>query len=216
MRTFLFHLLLILLCSELNAQEAGLRLSDSLKWAFEQEPRVIGRLSTRNAFITGRPVRTYELKGGLNFGNRVSVGIGYHWLKHGDTYAFTREDGTQDLREIRMHYIAGFFEYAFIVRKNWEITLPFVIGIGNSREFILREVGRSDALNRAGVVLYEPGIVAEYHFLKYFAVGGGLGLRLMLKNNRRIDQQFTAPIWEMRFRIKLGEIWRDQKHLFEQ
>lgn len=213
MRTFLFSLLLILAAVNGYAQKQEYRLSDSLIWAFEQEPRVIGRLSTRNAFITGRPVRTYELKGGLNFGNRVSVGIGYHWLRHGDTYAFTYEDGAQDVREIRMHYIAGFFEYAFIVRKNWEITLPFVIGIGNSREYIVHEVGRSDALNRAGVVLYEPGIVAEYHFLKYFAVGGGLGLRLMLKNNRRIDQQFTAPIWEMRLRIKLGDLWRDQKHL---
>lgn len=190
------------------AQPPDYNLTDSLREAFAQPPQFTGNLDTRNAFITGRPVRSYGLKGGLTYGKRVEMGIGYHWLRHGDTYAFQYDDGSEELRELRMAYVAAYFEYRFIARKHWEVTLPFVFGIGRSREFTVGDRAR-DSFNGAGIVVYEPAVVAEYHFLRYFAVGAGVGVRLMVKGNQNIDQQFTSPIWELRFRVKLGKIWGD-------
>lgn len=189
-------------------------IADSLRDAFSETPRLTGNVDTRNAFVTGRPVRTYGMKVGAIFGNRVQMGIGYHWLRHGDTYAFRLPDGSEQLRELRMNYVAGYFEYSFIAQRNWEVTMPFVLGVGRSREFISGDQPR-DSFNGDGIVLYEPGIVAEYHFLRYFAAGGGVGMRLMLKRNRYIEQQFTSPIWELRFRVKLGRIWEDVRPLLE-
>lgn len=195
------------------AQDELPELTDSLAVAFEQEPKLFGRFGSTNAFITGRPVRTYGIKGGVSFGERVNVGIGYHWLKHGDTYIFDN-DGVEEIRELRLSYIAPFFEYAFIHKRKWEVTIPFQLGLGRSYELLGDTNGNGDASARAKrnastVILYEPGMAIEYRLLKYFGVGAGVGFRFMLKNNRNIDQQFTAPTWELRFRIRFGQIYRD-------
>lgn len=216
MRTFFLALILALVgLADASGQRANHSIADSLREAFREPPRLTGNLDTRNAFVTGRPVRTYGVKAGAAFGKRVEVGLGYHWLKHGDTYAFRFPDGSEQLRELRMNYIAAYIEYSFIAQRNWEVTIPFVLGVGRSREFISGERAR-DSFNAAAIVLYEPGIVAEYHFLRYFAAGAGVGMRLMLKGNQNIEQQFTSPIWELRFRVKLGRIWEDLRPLIEQ
>jgi hypothetical protein len=49
----------------------------------------------------------------------------------------------------------------------------------------------------------------EHRFLKYFAAGGGVGFRLMLKNNTALDERFSAPIYLLRFRILFEELYRD-------
>jgi hypothetical protein len=211
MRTFL--LLQFLTCTfgltiEGWSQAKEYHLADSIRESLAHEPRWVVKLETRNAFVTGRPVRTYGVKGGLAFGRRISFGLGYHWLRHGDTYAYRLPGGMEELRELRMAYVAAFMEYSFIARQRWEVTLPFVLGVGASREFRADE-GPRQSFNRSAVVLYEPGIVAEYHFLRYFAAGAGVGVRLMLKGNQNIDQQFTAPLWELRFRVKLGTLLKD-------
>lgn len=216
LRMRIFFLLVVLSCALSTAsygQLASHNIADSLREAFKNPPSAVARLETRNAFVTGRPVRTYGIKGGVSFGKRVAVGVGYHWLRHGDSYLFRLPGGMEEVRELRMQYLAGFFEYSFIASRNWEVTIPFVFGVGSSREFI-QEEGPRASFNRAPIVLYEPGIVAEYHFLRYFAAGAGVGMRLMLRRNPNIDQQFTAPIWELRFRVKLGRIWDDVEPLF--
>ncbi len=196
------------------AQPGNYNLSDSLRESFAQTPKLTGNITTRNAFITGRPIRTYGIKGGLSFGRRVNLGLAYHWMRHGDTYDFVFDNGFEESRELRLHYLAAYFEYSAIARKNWEVTFPFVVGYGRSREFRANELPR-DAFNHGSIVLYETGVLIDYHFLRYFAVGGGGGIRIMLKNNRLIDQQFTAPIWEMRLRVKLGVLYSDLKPRIE-
>jgi hypothetical protein len=212
MRTFFFTLFFCALANAALSQPARPAIADSIKEALATKPSFNVRLNTRNAFVTGRPVRTYGIKAGYSYGQRITFGIGYHWLKHGDTYQYRYDNGVFEERELRLSYAGVFFEYTFQARKHWQITFPFVFGLGRSYEFATAG-GRKSAFNHAGVVLYEPGVIAEYHFLRYFAVGAGVGMRLMLKNNQNIDQQFTAPLWEMRFRFKLGQVRRDVESL---
>lgn len=214
MRTFFFTLFFCVLASVGLCQPARSAIADSIKEAMATKPSFNVRLNTRNAFVTGRPVRTYGIKAGYSYGQRITFGVGYHWLKHGDTYQYRYENGVFEERELRLAYVGLFFEYTFQARKHWQVTFPFVLGVGRSYEFTSSE-GRKAAFNHAGVVLYEPGVIAEYHFLRYFAVGAGVGMRLMLKNNQNIDQQFTAPLWEMRFRFKLGQVRRDVEALLK-
>ncbi len=218
MRTFfcaLFVMVLVASGSNAEAQEEHYDLADTIRMAIQLDPRFVGRLETTNAFVTGRPVRTYAVKGGVAYGRYLTVGLGYHWLQHGDTYAYRLPGGMEELRELRMAYVAGFVELSFMARKNLEVTFPFELGLGTSREFRPDE-GVRKSFNRAGILVYQPGMVLEYHFLRYFAAGAGVGLRLMAKNNQNIDQQFTAPTWQLRFRVKFGDIWNDIKPYFEE
>lgn len=200
-------LCLLFLCS-FNAVAQQPSLSDTLRLAFDQKPSFTAKFNTRNSFVTGRPVRTYGVKAGANFNNKVAVGVGFHWLEHDNVRIYNEGEPIEQRRELRMAYIAGYFDYIFVRRQHWEITMPVQIGIGTSKERVLREEGTED-INRGGVLLYEPGMIAEYRFLKYFGIGAGVGLRIMLINNGKIDEQFTAPLYELRFRIRFGDIWKD-------
>ena len=212
LRTFFFSIILLLTLS-LKAQEDPLpSITDSLRLAFEESPRFVARVHTRNAFITGVPIRTYGGKVGLAYGERVNFGIGAHWIEPGRTYKRRLSENLEEHRELRMVYGSVYFEYSFLYRKHWQVTIPASLGVGRSWEMRnplpeLPDFNKTQALNHGAVIMYEPGMIVEYQFLKYFGIGGGLGLRLMLLNNRKIDQQFTAPTWELRFRVKLGDIW---------
>ncbi|MDG1766408.1 MAG: hypothetical protein P8H98_06410, partial [Flavobacteriales bacterium] len=105
----------------------------------------------------------------------------------------------------RMLYGSAYFEYAFHHEEDWRIILPVQLGAGMS--WLQNQTGENS--NRGVVLLYEPSMAIEYSFLDYFAIGGQIGLRLMLINNRDIDKQFTAPTWGLRFRVKLGKLKRD-------
>ena len=183
-------------------------LSDTLRLAFNEKPSFTAKFNTRNSFVTGRPVRTYGIKAGANFNNKVALGIGFHWLEHDNVRIYNEGEATEQQLELRMSYVAAYFDYIFVRKKRWEITMPVQLGIGLSKERVLLEEGVNE-VNKGGVLLYEPGMIAEYRFLRYFGIGAGVGLRIMLINNGKIDEQFTAPLYELRFRIRFGDIWKD-------
>jgi hypothetical protein len=47
--------------------------------------------------------------------------------------------------------------------------------------------------------------------MKVLGVGVGLGYRIMLKNNRGIEQQFTSPVYALRVRLIFDELYRRYK-----
>jgi hypothetical protein len=175
-------------------------LGDTLKLAFSEEPKLIGRLEARTSFITGQPVQVRGIQGGANFGDRVAVGIGYHWLQSRIT-SINPED---EQERLLFRYVAPFFEYSFLHKKRWLVSIPLRIGIGGSS--VKSESGKID---RGGVFLYEPAMTIEYQFLKYFGIGVGAGYRFMLVNNKSIDQKFNSPVYLFKFKVQLGKIYAD-------
>ncbi|MFM1932827.1 MAG: hypothetical protein RL226_2130 [Bacteroidota bacterium] len=188
-------------------QEIG--ITDSIRKAFDKKPVFSARLNTRNSFISGLPIATRGVKVGFNYGEQVSVGVGYHWITPNIDRVEVDEPGRQLWSELRMWYVSAYMEYSFIYHGNLQVIIPVQIGAGMSRARY-HDNGTYQRFDDEGlVVLYEPGMVAEYSFLRYFAAGGGVGIRLMLINNRSLGEQFTAPIWEVRFKVKFGQLYND-------
>jgi len=189
-----------LMCSgALHAQHIELR--DSLIGIFKTTPKMNAKFDSWNGFITGKPVTTYSIKAGWVYADRFSVGLGYHFIRTGiRDIAFN--DGVEVISRIRARYFAPYVEYVFYKRRNWSYTLPIQFGIGYS--FVLNDGVK---LDRNLIVSYEPALAFEYRIKNLFAVGAGYGYRIMLKNNKAIDQQFTYPLYVLRFRLIL-EGWR--------
>ncbi|MFT4779417.1 MAG: hypothetical protein ACI923_001958 [Flavobacteriales bacterium] len=183
-------------------------ITDSLRAAFNQMPSFTANFNTRNTIVTGRPIRTRSVKAGMAYGKRVGIGVGFHWLEHNNVKRYDLIDGVEEQRELRMAYGTVYFEYSFVRKKNWEITLPVQLGLGISRELMLSD-DASLEINRGGFLLYEPSMIAQYNFFRYFGIGGGVGLRIMLVNNGEIDEQFTAPLYQLHLKIRFGDIWND-------
>jgi hypothetical protein len=172
-------------------------------------PRLMANFDTRHTFISGRPATTWGVKVGLKHGKRIQYGIGVHWLRHGFEKQIELEEQPA---ELRLAYVAPFFEYNFIYRNNWEVAIPLRIGIGRSKLIHLPFEGDPTDGDHGMIMLYEPAMSAKYKFLNYFGVGAAVGYRLMLVNNRKIDQQFTAPTWGLLFSVDLGSMYADLSH----
>lgn len=186
-----------------------INLSDSLYRVLRHKPVPTAKLDTRNSFITGNSAKVYGIKVGLSFRKTLTIGLGYNWI--GTDLTEPVRIGPQVFEsEIRMRYIAPFVEYSFYKKGNWEAMVPVQLGFGKSFHRINTQNGDLNT-NMGRVILYEPGMSIEYKIFGIVGVGGGFGYRLMLKNNKSIDQQFTSPVYVLRFRLIFDEILKQAK-----
>ncbi|MGY6562303.1 MAG: hypothetical protein ACXITV_09370 [Luteibaculaceae bacterium] len=208
MRTYLF-LSFFFLCgtNTLSAQ-----LLDSIKLAFSAEPKWFVKLNSRGSFITTRHAQIEGVLVGLQYNDKVLLGVGYNWLgtRFSRTIPIT-ENGVSGIANGRLtfRFLSGYFEYAFFAKNNFEITIPVQVGIGYSTILYRDFQGERQTQNSRMVVLYEPSMVFQYHFLRYFSAGGGLGYRLMLVNNIQLQENFNSPIYIWRFNVYFGKIYKD-------
>ena len=187
-------LILLFVSSLLNAQ-----LFDSIQESFTHKPKPLLKLETRNSFVTSEVVKVRALKIGLNFNKKSQVGLSYNWLKR-KTLIITADSST-----LKMNYISPFFEYVFYRDKHFTLSIPVLIGLGKSK-YVSKE-GKSYA--KSFIMTYEPGMTLEYKFLRYFGIGTGVGLRLMLVDNPKIIEQLNSPVYIFKFKIYFGEIVND-------
>jgi hypothetical protein len=201
-------LIIILVCGLTTDALHGqtINLSDSLRAVFRQRITPSFKFDTRNSFITGNTAKVYGIKAGINFGKRFSVGVGYNFIGTELQESIILND--KEVRaDIQMNYIAPFVEYSFYQRGPWELSSPIQLGVGNSFLRVNDELG-SRVINRDKVVLYEPGMAFEFKILNLIGVGAGFGYRIMLKNNRGIEQQFTSPVYALRVRLIFDELYK--------
>ena len=177
-----------------------------MRAVFRQRITPSFKFDTRNSFITGNTAKVYGIKAGINFGKRFSVGVGYNFIGTELQESIILND--KEVRaDIQMNYIAPFVEYSFYQRGPWELSSPIQLGVGNSFLRVNDEQG-SRVINRDKVVLYEPGMAFEFKILNLIGVGAGFGYRIMLKNNRGIEQQFTSPVYALRARLIFDELYK--------
>jgi hypothetical protein len=199
MRTFCFLSIFIMLLCSVGGLAQPVNLADSLSEVFKQKPKFTAKLDSRNSFITGNSAQIRGVKAGLSFGNRMMVGVGYNWLGTEFRENIFTPDGLR-LGTIRFSYVAPFIEYVFYKKNNWQGDIPVQIGFGRSK-YTYENEGTTKSIYNNPVILYEPSMIIEYQVLGLFGFGGGIGYRLMLKGNRDMDQQFTSPMYVLRFRI---------------
>lgn len=200
--------MLIGLALSLAAGAQQISLVDSLRAAFKAEPKLTGKLDGRISLLSGSPARVQGVKLGLSFMKRVEVGLSYNWLAS-DNYSLKT---SEDAQLIKLRYFAPYIQYRYTYRNRWRISIPVQIGIG--RSFLVQdpERPRQTKSARGWVMMYEPAMHVDYLFLKYFNVGVGVGLRLMLVNNTSIDERFTAPTAAFHLGVDIGQLWADSQN----
>jgi hypothetical protein len=204
------YVLVISVCVLENMQAQTINLSDSLRQVFRQRITPSFKFDTRNSFITGSRAKVYGIKAGVSFGKRLTVGLGYNFIGTRLRENTTLDDIEIRDAEIRMNYVAPYVEYGFFQRGSWEIGTNIQLGAGSSFHRY-SENGTTRIIHRGRVILYEPVMSCEYKMFKLIGLGVGYGYRIMLKNNRAIEQQFTSPVYALRVRLIFDELYRRYK-----
>ncbi len=181
-----------------------INLSDSLRHVLRSKPMPTAKLDSRNSFVTGSSAQIQGVKAGVAYKKVLSFGLGYNWLATDFTERKTYENVSYEAF-LKLRYVAPFIEYSFYKKGPWEVAVPLQIGAGKSFWQIEKD-GQKIKLNAGNVWLYEPIMTVEYKVLNLIGIGGGVGYRIMLKNNREIERQFTSPVYVIRARIIFDEV----------
>jgi hypothetical protein len=197
------------MCALAHAQSVN--LSDSLYQVFKNKPKPSLKLDFRNSFITGSTVQIGGVKAGMSFGKSMNIGLGYSWLySHFDQVYFEKE--VEKTGRLRMRYLGPYLEYSFYRKNPWETMVTANVGYGSI--FLDPNGKRSgERMFEARAFVYEPTIAFEYKISNLIGVGAGYGYRFVIRGNRDIEQQFTAPVYVLRFRLILDrfeKLWKDR------
>jgi len=181
---------------------------DSIPDYLTAAPELIVKLDMRGSFIGNEGVRFAGIKVGLEHAGKVQYGIGYSFLLS-PVEGKARVEGLGEVgTRLRFGYVTPYFDFAFYQKNNWELRIPVQFGIGSGSVVYEDAEGRKQKSQRSVVFLYEPSMTVQYRFLRYFAIGGGWGYRLVLRS-APLAEGLTAPIYTFGLRVFFGDLWRD-------
>ena len=208
---FAFMRYIIAILVLVSAANIKAQLLDSIGLFLKEEPRVVVKADMRGSFISNRNVRIAGIKIGYEHAQRFQYGLGYSFLL--TPVQKLREVPGQGLisTRLRIGYINAYVDYAFYQRGNWEVRMPVQLGVGSGSVIYKDLEGHKRKLLRTGLVIYEPAMTVQYRFLKYFALGGGIGFRFAIRTHQSLDEQITAPIYMFGLKVFFGEIWSKLK-----
>jgi len=183
--------------------------------SFKNKPSFFINLDRTSSFVAGKAATTNELRLGLDFKKKVRLGLGIASLASDVVVPknIVTESGTDSSlnAKLSLTYLTLSSEYTLYDSKRWQVTTPMVLGIGSAYFTYYEWKGDeilTKKLDEGGIVLLSPSVIATYRILRWFGISGGIGYRVMLKNNQRIGEEFNSPIYVIRLRIFMGEIYK--------
>lgn len=196
------HMAIVFFCGISFFSEAQtMNLSDSLEKVFRNKPKPSLKLDFRNSFISGRTAQIGGIKAGVSFGKTLNLGLGYSWL-YSNLFQETNFNGFSIDSRVVFRYFSPYLEYSFFRKGPWETMVTANMGYG--KIFLDTDGTRGGSRKfETGAFIYEPTIGFEYKIFNLVGIGAGYGYRLVIRGNRNIDQNFTAPVYVIRFRIIL-------------
>ncbi len=207
---YILLLILFLCISSVRAQPT----LDTIKSCLKQRPKPFGKLDCRNSFIDNNIVNIFGAIAGINYGKRLSFGIGYNQLYN------PPKSLNQDIEYIsalgkpyfissglRFYYISAAIEYAFYQTKKWEISIPLQIGFG--RSFYQNEFNNVQTKDeKRSCFIYEPTISVDYKIVKWVGIGADFGYRFFLTDNVKLNRELNSAIVTFGILIYYSEIYK--------
>ncbi|MFN7013285.1 MAG: hypothetical protein ACK4ON_03335 [Bacteroidia bacterium] len=192
---------------------------DSIAQHFEVKPKFSARFDSINSFVESQNARIFGIKIGWEYNDAIKLGIGYNRLDSKiakPRYEINKVTSVFDTLEsvLKFEYLSPFFEYVFFKTKRWEHAIPVQIGIGNSRYEYVDKTGIVHYENYRPVVLYEPAMTTQFKIFQWIGLGAGVGYRLILVGNRQINENLNSPIYVLRIKVFLGDLYRGVKNVF--
>ncbi len=180
------------------------QLADLLRQDVFIKGRLFFAIDEYNSFISSRLASINGVRFGLSYNEKSKIGIGFYALNTAKSPIRQRLLSGKDsvTATLAFNYLSLGVEYTFYQKYPWQLSIPAQIGFGSSYYLY-----NNRKYKEAAVLLYEPAIMGHYKILKWFGVGFGLGYRLMIVPNTRIDKSFNSPIYLLRLRIFPEEIY---------
>lgn len=206
-----FLKIIALLFSSLFFSDCNAQFLDTLNASFHTKPKFFFQVDAYNSFVSNKGANTFGYKAGLEFNNRIKMGIGYYKLISNIVRpdSVGQHNNTLPTKQLEMYYVPVLFEYIFYNEDPWQVSIPINIGLGKSYFWYYKNTAlERGQLDKKTVAVMTVNLDGQYKILKWFGVGAGLGFRVMLKDNNNINETFNSVIYSLRLRLFVDEIYR--------
>ncbi len=166
-------------------------------------PHFIFNLDNRFTYLNNEFVTILGLRAGLEWRNRIRAGMGAYFLS---TSLEARPPGiSPDVpSDLEFRYASVFGEYILLKKARWEWSVPVQLGYGHT--FYAYQNGLKT--DKVKVWFIEPSVAGHYKFNPYVGVGAGIGYRFMLDDPEKATRDLNAPIYQVKLKIFISEIYR--------
>jgi len=181
--------------------------------SFKKKPKFFFNFTQYNSFINKQSANISGLKAGLEFNEKVRLGLGYGWLYSDivDRIIIDKNDLSYTTNgQLKFNFVSTSFEYEFYSNYPWHISVPLVVGAGGAHyEYVDRLSRERTKTKNFPVVLFEPTVNAQYNIIDWVGISGGLGYRVAMNASRELKNNFSSPIYVIQLKIFFDEIYRD-------
>ncbi len=184
--------------------------------SFKSRPTLFLNLDRNSSFVSGKSAVTNEIRGGIEFKKKLKFGIGWANLasdvvvKDSILTSDTQVDSAIS-KELSLSYWTLSAEYTVYDSKRWQVTVPAFVGLGSSYFYhyeMIDNVWKKRRTDEGNVLLTGISGVATFRIFRWIGVSGGLGFRFLLVDNSKITESFNSPVYLLRIRIFVGEIYK--------
>jgi hypothetical protein len=181
---------------------------DSIPQILSGKFGIDARIESRNSFIDYQLVSITGLRAGLSFQRKLRFGVGLSWLDSDVISAVpaVQLPGDTALRKrlIKLAYFCVYSDVVFHKTKRWQLSVPLQVGLGSSW---LEDPSSDDPSKDQPsqlLLLYEPGISAQYKFFRWFGAGADIAYRFTVRNSAVADR-LSSPTYSFKVLV-----WFDQ------
>jgi hypothetical protein len=197
-----FYCMLFFLCTF----SARAQLMEDLRTCFTHKPSLYFTWDSRYTFISTQVAEVGSVKAGLDFAGTGKVGLGYNWYTGNLQRQIATGEGLFNY-QLKMRYGTAFIEYCYFRNKKWEASIPVQFGIGWI-SFDRTATEQKENMHGRMIFFYEPMSTIQYRFLKFFAAGGGIGIRLAVTRNDAFFLNYNSPVFVIKTRFYFGDLCR--------
>lgn len=200
-----FFVLFIFFIPILNYGQS--RHLDTISNAFNHKPKILLKLDSKFSFVSNQLVSMRGVKAGVNFNNRIKLGVGYSWMKNNFKFDNPSILINNENYDLRYSYVSIFSDYNFYNDKKWSFLFNTdfaVVKLGYKN----KESSIFDFLSYGAVI--EPSFISEYDLIKYITLGSGFGYRFVFRESNNIAEKFSAPLFIIRIKIDFLKIYNDE------
>jgi hypothetical protein len=181
---------------------------DTIQSSLQHKPRMEFKFESRNSFFANEWAVIRGVRVGLDFDKTFKVGLGYSWLSKEIQHSITVSD-KQVNADYFFHYGVVYGEYTFYRVKPFSMSIYASVGGGRSWDRYIDLHGDRQTANSSFVFVYEPYMTGMVDVLKYFAIGGGMGFRLVATGNEFSRSRLNTLIYVFKLKVKVVELIDD-------
>ncbi len=174
---------------------------------------------SRNSFVRKDRAKIFGFKLGKEVIGKHRWGIGFYSLADRDSLhrkIIVHKGRPEEYRTrglLKFSYIAFFYDRIIFSNKRWEFSSPWQFGIGGSQvHYISRKDSSIQAQDTGSMFLIEPTLSGQYKPLYWLGLGIGVGYRVAFIDRNVLNEDFNSPIYALRVKVFLGEIYRKTKN----